>query len=53
MASIDERYYGPLENADAATAVEALRSGAEDVLPGKEMATRPPPAATAAPRIHA
>ncbi|MCO5327282.1 MAG: NAD(P)H-dependent oxidoreductase subunit E [Solirubrobacterales bacterium] len=41
MASIDERYYGPLENADAATAVEALRSGAEDVLPGKEMATRP------------
>lgn len=40
MASIDERYYGPLDAADAADAIEALRSGAE-VLPGKEMARRP------------
>ena len=40
MASIDERYYGPLEGADAATAVAALRSGTE-VLPGRAMAIRP------------
>src|SRR5260221_6593738 len=26
MVSIDERYYGPLEDGDAATAVEQLRS---------------------------
>lgn len=40
MASIDERYYGPLEDADAAAVIEALRSGGE-VLPGKRMAARP------------
>jgi NADH-quinone oxidoreductase subunit F len=40
MASIDERYYGPLEAADAQTAIEQLRSGA-DVLPDKKLADRP------------
>jgi NADH-quinone oxidoreductase subunit E len=39
MASIDERYYGPLEEADAATAVEQLLAGGE-VLPEKELAKR-------------
>ena len=41
MASIDEVYYGPLEDADAVAAINALRKGERDVLPGKEMATRP------------
>ena len=40
MASIDERYYGPLDEADAESAVAALRAGA-DVLPERQMATRP------------
>jgi NADH-quinone oxidoreductase subunit E len=40
MASIDQRYYGPLEMAEAATAVEQLRSGAE-VLPERALAKRP------------
>jgi NADH:ubiquinone oxidoreductase subunit E len=40
MASIDERYFGPLEAADAATAIEQLRAG-EDVLPGKALEKRP------------
>jgi NADH:ubiquinone oxidoreductase subunit E len=40
MASIDERYFGPLESGDAVTAIEQLRSGAE-VLPGKALAERP------------
>ena len=40
MASIDERYYGPLTGADAARAVEAIRSGA-DVLADKQMSKRP------------
>ena len=40
MASIDERYYGPLGENDARTAMEQLRSGAE-VLPGKDIAERP------------
>ncbi len=40
MASIDERYFGPLETADAARAVEQLRSG-EDVLPEKALEKRP------------
>ncbi|MEG7750659.1 hypothetical protein U2087_15550, partial [Listeria monocytogenes] len=40
MASIDERYYGPLTEADAATIVEQLRSGAA-VLPDKALANRP------------
>src|SRR5439155_24942636 len=39
MASIDERYYGPLEAAEAATAVEQLRSG-DDPVPEKAMAGR-------------
>ena len=40
MASIDERYYGPLDDADAVAAIAALREGAE-VLPERQMATRP------------
>jgi hypothetical protein len=40
MASIDERYYGPLDASDALAAIEALRAGSE-VLPGREMAKRP------------
>src|SRR5581483_11108959 len=40
MASIDERYYGPLDPGDARTAVEQLRAGAE-VLPDKALAGRP------------
>jgi NADH-quinone oxidoreductase subunit E len=40
MASIGERYFGPLEPADAATAVEQLKAG-EDVLPEKALAKRP------------
>jgi NADH:ubiquinone oxidoreductase subunit E len=37
MASIDERYYGPLAAEDAATAVEQLRKG-EDPLPERALA---------------
>jgi NADH:ubiquinone oxidoreductase subunit E len=40
MASIDERYYGLLEPADAVAAIEALRSGGE-LLPGKALTDRP------------
>jgi NADH-quinone oxidoreductase subunit E len=40
MASIDERYYGPLERNDAVAAIAALRSG-DEVLPGRAMADRP------------
>lgn len=40
MASIDQRYYGPLEPGDAAAAIAALRDGTE-VLPGKALAERP------------
>lgn len=40
MASINERYYGPLELAEAARAVEALRGDGE-VLPERAMALRP------------
>ena len=43
MASIDERYYGPLTADDAATAIEQLRSGAE-VLPDKALPSAAPPA---------
>ena len=42
MASIDERYFGPLEASEAATAIEQLRSGAE-VLPEKALEKRPLP----------
>ena len=40
MASIDERYYGPLTEDDATDAVEQLRNNPEDVLPGKRLADR-------------
>ena len=51
MASIDARYFGPLEAAEAATAIEQLREGG-DVLPDKALERRPlagdrPPAADA------
>jgi hypothetical protein len=39
MASIDERYYGPLTPADARDAIEQLRSGAEP-LPDKALGKR-------------
>jgi NADH:ubiquinone oxidoreductase subunit E len=39
MVSIDERYYGPLERAEAGTAIEQLRAGAE-VLPEKRLEDR-------------
>jgi NADH-quinone oxidoreductase subunit E len=39
MASIDETYVGPLERADAATAIDQVRSGAEP-LPEKALARR-------------
>jgi NADH-quinone oxidoreductase subunit E len=40
MASIDERYYGPLEDGDAAAAIEQLR-GHKEVLPEKRLEDRP------------
>jgi NADH-quinone oxidoreductase subunit E len=40
MASIDERYFGPLEAEEAATAIQQLSSG-QDVLPEKALAKRP------------
>ena len=40
MASIDERFYGPLTEEDAAAAAEQLRSGKE-VLPDKRLEDRP------------
>jgi hypothetical protein len=40
MASIDERYYGPLEPGDAAEAVEQLRKRGEEVLPAKRLEDR-------------
>ena len=40
MASIDQRYYGPLEAAEAEAAIGQLREGAE-VLPAKALAARP------------
>jgi NADH-quinone oxidoreductase subunit E len=51
MASIDERYFGPLDATEAKTAIEQLRDGAE-VLPEKALEKRPlpgsnPPAADA------
>ncbi len=42
MASIDERYFGPLEAADAGAAIGQIESGAE-VLPEKALAKRPLP----------
>jgi NADH-quinone oxidoreductase subunit E len=40
MASIDERYFGPLEADEAATAIGQLLAG-EDVLPAKALEKRP------------
>jgi NADH-quinone oxidoreductase subunit E len=40
MASIDERYYGPLADADAAEVIRQLRAG-EEVLPEKRLEDRP------------
>jgi NADH-quinone oxidoreductase subunit E len=40
MASIDERYFGPLEAGDAKAAIDQLLAG-EDVLPGKALEKRP------------
>jgi hypothetical protein len=40
MASVDERYLGPLERSDATEIAAALRSGAEP-LPEKELLRRP------------
>jgi NADH-quinone oxidoreductase subunit E len=40
MASIDQRYYGPLDTGDAAAAIEQLQSGAQ-VLPDKAISNRP------------
>jgi NADH-quinone oxidoreductase subunit E len=42
MASIDERYFGPLEATEAQTAIEQLRDGAA-VLPEKALEKRPLP----------
>jgi NADH-quinone oxidoreductase subunit E len=39
MASIDQRYYGPLDAGDAVAAIEQLRSG-EEVLPEKAISKR-------------
>jgi NADH-quinone oxidoreductase subunit E len=41
MASIDERYYGPLTEEDAETAVEQLRGRGKEVLPEKRLQDRP------------
>jgi NADH-quinone oxidoreductase subunit E len=40
MASIDERYFGPLEPGEARTTIDQLLAG-EDVLPGKALEKRP------------
>jgi NADH-quinone oxidoreductase subunit E len=40
MASVDERYYGPLEPDDATRAIAQLRAG-EEVLPDRALAKRP------------
>src|SRR4051794_34084346 len=40
MASIDERYYGPLTEEDAATAVEQLRGRGKEVRPEKRLQDR-------------
>jgi NADH-quinone oxidoreductase subunit E len=42
MASIDERYFGPLEAADAGTAIGQIEAG-DEVLPEKALAKRPLP----------
>jgi NADH:ubiquinone oxidoreductase subunit E len=39
MVSIDERYFGPLEDADAKTIIDQLRAG-QDVMPEKALSKR-------------
>jgi NADH-quinone oxidoreductase subunit E len=39
MASIDQRYYGPLEAAEAGVAIDQIKAG-EEVLPAKALAKR-------------
>ena len=48
MAAIGQRYYGPLEAAEAGVAIEQLRAGAE-VLPEKALTKRPLAGDAAAP----
>jgi hypothetical protein len=48
MASINQRYYGPLEAAEAGIAIEQLKAAAE-VLPAKDQAKRPLAGDTPAP----
>ena len=48
MASIDQRYFGPLGAAEAGVAIAQLKAG-EDVLPDKALATRPLAGDTASP----
>jgi len=48
MAAIDQRYYGPLEAAEAGTAIAQLKAG-DPVLPAKDLASRPLAGDTAAP----
>jgi NADH:ubiquinone oxidoreductase subunit E len=40
MASIDQRYYGPLEAAEAGKAISQIKAG-QAVLPDKDLAARP------------
>jgi NADH-quinone oxidoreductase subunit E len=40
MASIDQRYYGPLEAAEAGAAIAQIKAG-DPVLPTKDLAARP------------
>ena len=48
MASVDERYFGPLGNEDAKTVIDQLRDGV-DVLPEKSLAARSLPGGENAP----
>jgi NADH-quinone oxidoreductase subunit E len=48
MAAIDQRYYGPLEAAEARTAIDQLKAG-EQVLPEKALERRPLAGDTPAP----
>lgn len=48
MASIDQRYYGPLEAAEAGVAIGQIKAG-EAVLPEKDLAARPLAGDTASP----
>jgi NADH:ubiquinone oxidoreductase subunit E len=48
MASIDQRYFGPLEATEAGRAIAQLKAG-EEPLPGKALAARPLAGDTASP----